>query len=192
MTTLAPFRLSVTSAHSDAIGPTPPGEHVVLNLSGNISVPDRGSFAYDRESGEFNYIWTSLADFDRWRRDQCHIHSIELLLAKTRSGANNVWKQVYRCGCEGTGGKKHYQKKNLDLDQKIGTKQTGCACQVTVKAYPGIDTLLGKYTDDHDYPTGVQNLIYTRVSEEAKGKVRELLQQGVRPRTVVCNHRFRL
>jgi hypothetical protein len=189
MTTLAPFRLSITSAVS--AGPTPLDGHVVLDFSGNeVSKPDRGSYDYDRRSGEFNKLWASLAEFEEWRQEQRRIHSIELLVAKTLRGVNYSWKRVYKCGREGTGGDKHYQKKNPDQDRKIGTKRTGCACQVVVKAYPGIDTLLGKYIDDHDHPLGINNLIYTRVSDTAKGKARELLQQGVQPRKVVCNRRF--
>jgi hypothetical protein len=190
MTTLAPFRLSVTSAGSTgSAGPTPPDEHVVLDFSGDTHL-DRGAYADDRKSGNFDLLWTSLADFERWREEQCRLYSIELLLAKTRGGVNYDWKRVYRCGREGTGGKKKYQKKNAGQARKIGSKRTGCPCQVVVKAYPSTDTLLGKYITNHDHPIGIQNLIYTRVSANAKGKARELLQQGVGPRQVVCNCRF--
>ena len=96
----------------------------------------------------------------------------------------------YKCEREGTGGEKHYEKKGPRQSQKIGSKQTGCTCQVMVKAYPGTDTLLGKYTDDHDHPIGVLNLIYTRVFKNAKGKIREMLQQRIQLRKVVCNHCF--
>ena len=193
MTTLPPFRLSVTSAGSaESVGPTPLGGHVVLDFSGTYdkSGSDRGSFDSDRESGEFNQLWTSLAEFDRWRQEQRQLYSIEFLLAHTRPGVHYIWKRTYKCGREGTGGEKHYQKKH-DQIRKIGTKRTGCTCQIIVKAYPDRDTLLGKYIEDHDHPIGIKNLIYTRVSDDAKGKAREMLQCGVEPRKVVCNHRFR-
>ena len=194
MTTLSPFRLSITSARStESVGPALPDKHVVLDFSGNglydKSGP-RGGFDYDKASGEFNQIWTSLAEFDRWRQEQRRLYSIELLVAKSIPGVHFMWKRTYKCGREGTGGVKHYQKKIPDQDRKIGSKRIGCPCQVIVKAYPGTDTLLGKYIIDHDHPTGIENLIYTRVSDNAKGKAREMLQQGVEPRKVVCNHRF--
>ena len=84
----------------------------------------------------------------------------------------------------------YYEKKNPDQNQKIGTKQIGCSCCLVVKSYPGRDTILGKFIDDHDHPTGIQNLIYTKVSENAKGRAREMLKNGVAPRRVVCNHHF--
>ena len=195
MTTLDPFCLSITSFGStEYVGPAPPDKHVVLSLSGNLglasSEPFCRSFQADWESREFNQVWTSPADFERWRQEQHQIYSIELLLSRTCAGTFYLWKQFYKCGHEGTGGKKHYEKKGSGQSWKIGSKQTGCTCQVMVKAYPGTDTLLGKYTDDHDHPIGALNVIYTRVSKNTKGKIREMLQQGIQPRKVVCNHHF--
>ena len=195
MTTLDPFRLSITSFGStEYVGPTSLNKHVVLSLSGNLSLassePVHRSFQADQESGEFNQVWTSPADFERWRQKQHQIYSIELLLSRTCARTSYLWKQFYKCEREGTGGKKHYEKKGPRQSQKIGSKQTGCTCQVMVEAYPGTDTLLGKYTDDHDHPIGALNVIYTRVSKNTKGKIREMLQQGIQPRKVVCNHHF--
>jgi hypothetical protein len=190
MTTLPPFRLSAIN-NIPSVGPPPPAEHVVLDLSRNgATVPDRGGFHSDKESGQFNQIWTSLAEFDRWHQEQCHVYSIEFLLAHTRHGIHYIWKQTYKCGREGSGSEKHYQKKHPDWNRKISTKQTGCTCQLIIKSYPGRETKLGKFIDDHDHPTGIQNLIYTRVSKNAKGKAREMLRDGVAPQRVVCNHCF--
>ena len=187
MTTLPPFHLSAGLTESAA--PALPNKHVVLDFSGGTRT-GRGSLHYDREFGNFNQIWTCFADFERWRQEQGQIHSIELSLAKTLRGINYLWKRVYKCGREGTGGKKPYEKKNTGQIRNLGSKRTGCTCQVIVKAYPGTDTLLGKYIEDHDHPIGIDNLIYTRVSKKAKEKARELLQQGVQPRRIVCNHHF--
>ena len=195
MTTLAPFHLSITSLHStEYVRPAPLDKHVVLSLSENLSLansgPVWGSFNAGQKSGESNQVWASLADFERWHQEQHQIYSFELLLSRTHDGASYLWKRFYKCGHEGTGGKKHYEKKGPRQSQKIGSKQTGCTCQVIIKAYPSTDTLLGKYTDDHDHPIGALNLIYTKVSKNAKGKIREMLQQGIQPRQVVCNHHF--
>ena len=181
MITLPPLHLSEAINVVPSVGP-PPAEHVVLDLSENDATgPDRGGFHADRESGKFNQMWTSLAEFDRWHQEQCQIYSIEFLLAHTCNGVCYIWKWTYKCGCEGLGGKKYYEKKNPDQIRKIGTKQIGCSCQLVVKSYPGRDTILGKFIDDHDHPTGIQNLIYTKVSENAKGRAREMLKNGVAP-----------
>jgi hypothetical protein len=194
MTTLAPFRLSIAlSGSTESAGPALPDGHVILDFSGNgNSGLGRGGLDSDRESGNFNQIWTGLADFEEWRQKQHKMYSIELLPAKTLRGVNYLWKRVYKCGREGTGGEKHYQKKNPDQFRKLGSKRTGCTCQVIVKAYPGTDTLLGKYIEDHDHPLGIDNLIYTRVSENAKEKIKELWELGVQPRRIVCNCHFHL
>ena len=86
-------------------------------------------------------------------------NSIELLLLGSQTGTHFVWRCVYRCMHQGTGGEKPHERKQPKQDGKIGSKQSGCTCQLVVKAYPGIDTLLGAYTDDHDHPIGIQNLI---------------------------------
>ena len=178
MITLPPFHLSEVVP---SVGP-PPAEHVVLDLSENGATGlDWGGFHADRESSKFNQMWTSLAEFDRWRQEQCQIYSIEFLLAHTRDGVRYIWKRTYKCGREGSGGKKYYEKKNLDWNRKIGTKQIGCSCRLVVKSYPGRDTILGKFIDGHDHPTGIQNLIYTKVSENTKGRAREMLKNGVAP-----------
>jgi len=83
-----------------------------------------------------------------------------------------------------------YQKKYLDWIQKHKSKQIGCRCQVEVKAYPNTTVLLGHYVQGHNHPTNSGNLVFTHVSVKAKGRVRELLEQGVKCRKIVCNHRF--
>jgi len=83
-----------------------------------------------------------------------------------------------------------YQKKYLDQIWKHKSKQIGCHCQVEVKAYPNITVLLGHYVQGHNHPTNSANLVFTHVSEKAKGRVREFLEQGVECRKIVCNQCF--
>ena len=109
MTTLPPFQVSITS------GATPPDldKPMVLDLFGNATELGHGGFNYDRVSGDFNHIWNCLADFKGWHQEQWQTNSIELLLLGSQTGTCFVWKHIYRCTCQGTGGEKPYKRKHL-------------------------------------------------------------------------------
>ena len=89
MTTLPPFHLSIRL--TEAAAPALPNTHVVLDFSGGTKT-GQGSLHYDRESGDFNQIWSCLADFEGWHQEQGQLHSIELSLAKLLHGINYLWK----------------------------------------------------------------------------------------------------
>ena len=138
MTTLDPFRLSITSfGFTEYVGPAPPDKHVVLSLSGNLGLagfePVCGSFQADQESGEFNQVWTSPADFERWRQEQHQIYSIELLLSRTHAGTSYLWKEFYKCGREGTGGEKHYEKKVPDNPKRLAQSRLAALAKSWLK-----------------------------------------------------------
>ena len=101
---------------------------MVLSLSGNSGLADSepvwGSFNADWESGEFNQVWASLLNFERWHQEQHQIYSIELMLSRTCDRVSYLWKQFYKCRWEGTGGEKHYEKKGPGQSQKISSTQT--------------------------------------------------------------------
>jgi hypothetical protein len=184
MTTLPHFRLSITSPGSAVPAPS----QAILDFSrAESSRPARGSYQYDQESGHYNLSWGSLAEFDVWRQEQERADSVDIRLAETSTGLNYSWKRVYRCTRQGTGGVKPYEKKNPNQVRKLGSKRTGCACRVHLKAYPGTNVLLGNYHRKHDHPIHMSNLIFTRVSEQARGKARELLQNGTERSEVVRN-----
>ena len=82
---------------TEAAAPALLDKHVVLDFSRGTKT-GQGSLHYDRESGNFNQIWSYLADFEGWCQEQGWIHSIELSLAKLLHGINYVWKWVYKCG----------------------------------------------------------------------------------------------
>src|SRR6266702_139829 len=150
-----------------------------------------GGFDFDRASGKFKLEWGGLAKFDMWRQDQECINSIELRIAKTKpAGIRFLWKQIYKCTQKGSPEDLAYQKKYLDQIQKHKSEWIGCHCQVEVKAYPNTTVLLGHYIQGHNHPTNLANLVFTHVSKKAKGRVRELLEQGVERRKIVCNHCF--
>ncbi len=190
MTTLPPFCLSITPA-----GPAAPATQADLCqlLDFGDSRPARGSFQYDQESGDYELSWESLAKFDTWRQEQQQIDSIDLLLANTELGTRYFsWRRIYRCSRQGSGGIKPYEKKCPDRIQNFGPKRIGCPCKVDLKGYPGTHVILGRYIRTHDHPIGMENLIYTRLSKKAKGKVRGFLEQQVERRAIVCNHRLHL
>ena len=151
----------------------------------------RGGFEYDRASGNFELQWGSLAEFDTWREDQERTHSIELKIAETKPvGIHFLWKRIYKCTWRGSPDDSGYQKKFPDWIRKHPSKWIGCHCQVEVKAYPGTTVLLGHYTEGHNHPTNLGNLVFTRVTRSAKESMRELLELGVEHCKIVCNHRL--
>ncbi|KAH9041160.1 hypothetical protein EDB84DRAFT_1229893, partial [Lactarius hengduanensis] len=136
------------------------------------SRPAIGSFAYDKESAGYDLSWESLAEFDIWRQEQEGIDSIDLSLANTECGVRHfAWRRIYRCSRQGSGGIKPYEKKYPDRIPKFGPKWIGCPCKVDLKGYPGTQVILGRYTRTHDHALGLDNLIYTRLSKNAKGRV---------------------
>ncbi|KAH9013946.1 hypothetical protein EDB85DRAFT_1899436 [Lactarius pseudohatsudake] len=108
MTTLPPFRLSITSAGL-AVPATQPTSQAIL---GGRALPAQdsnscawGSFRYDQESGHYNLSWGSFAEFDTWRQEVERADSVEICLAKKEAkGLNYSWKHVYRCTRQGTSG----------------------------------------------------------------------------------------
>jgi hypothetical protein len=155
------------------------------------SAGSQGSFEYDRRSGQFTLAWGSLAKFDIWRLEQQRLHTINLCLVNTEHGMCHFsWRRIYRCSREGSGGIKPYEKKYPGQIRKFSPKWIGCQCKVDLKAYPDTNILLGCYNNIHDHPIGTQNLIYTQVSQNAKGEVKALLEQQVERLAIVCNHRF--
>lgn len=188
MTTIPRFRLSLTQMGPAESAPT----EMVLDFSEkgtpDLTLPARGGFEYDRATGKFELQWGSLAEFDIWREDQERTYSIELRLAETKpAGTFFLWKRTYKCARNGSPDDWGYQKKFPDRIQKLPSKRIGCSCQLSVKAYPGTTVLLGHYIQAHNHPTNLGNIVFTRVTQKAKGRVRELLEFGVEPKKVVCN-----
>ncbi|KAJ7213506.1 hypothetical protein GGX14DRAFT_324379, partial [Mycena pura] len=69
----------------------------------------------------------------------------------------------FMCSRQGTGRKKKYLKKHLNGHTKIIPKRMNCPCRLTVKTYPGVSTVLGKYYGDHNHDIGATNLPFTRI-----------------------------
>ncbi len=193
MTTLPRFRITITTA-----GPPAPATQADLcqmldfgdSADCTDSRPARGSFQYDQESGEYDLSWGSLAEFDVWRQEQERTDSIDLTLTNTELGACHFsWRRIYWCSRQGSGGIKPYDKKHPDRPRKLGPKWIGCSCKVDLKAYPRTNVILGRYLRTHSHPIGMGNLIHTRISDGARGKVRDLLERHVERSAIICNHR---
>ncbi|KAI5823126.1 hypothetical protein K523DRAFT_225051, partial [Schizophyllum commune Tattone D] len=57
--------------------------------------------------------------------------------------------------------------------------------RLTVKTYPGTDTVLGLYRDQHTHPVGTKNLRWTRLPKETKRKVEMMLRLGMNTTKIV-------
>ncbi|KAH9012069.1 hypothetical protein EDB85DRAFT_1900578 [Lactarius pseudohatsudake] len=108
MTTLPPFRLSITSA-ALAVPATQPTSQVILGTIPNGNSRAQGSFRYDQESSYYDLSWGSLAEFNTWRQEIERADSVEIRLAKKEA--------------KGTGGIKPYEKKHPDQIRKIDSKR---------------------------------------------------------------------
>lgn len=174
MTTLPPFRLQVA----------PPCAPTVPDLD------RQGGFNYDQEKGGYVHEWTSLPEFEAWRRQEELAYSIELILSRTDTGKHFTHKRTYNCSRQHTGGAKQYQKKHLDWNWKIDSKKTGCRCQVTIKLYPDTATVLGRYDAEHDHEVGLVNLAYTWMSGTAREKIYVMLTQKIDHSEIVCQRSY--
>ena len=175
MTTLPTFRLQVTRP--------PVRDPDRAEMSANSR--KQGSFHYDREKGGYGLEWTCLAEFDAWRRQEEIANSIELIICKTETGKEYTQKRTYCCSRQPTGGDKHYKKKNLDWDRKIGSKKSGCGCRLEIKLYFHTPTVLGQYDADHDHEVGLANLAYTQMSLAARNKIYDMLEQRIDYKEIV-------
>ena len=104
----------------------------------------KGSFNYDREKGDFPMRWANIAEFDTWHQMEELAYSIEFITTwVTKGKALYLEKHDYVCSCQASGGEVPYQKKHPDQQCKIGSKKSGCACQITIKHYHHTEMILG-------------------------------------------------
>lgn len=150
----------------------------------------RGSLAYDREKGGMTLDWANEAKFQEWLAAEESEKSIELIVSQIkRSDSSGTWRErrVLRCSREFTGGKRAYQKKN-QWERRIPSKKTGCQCCLIIKRYPGTETILGKYEDQHDHPLGDDNLRFNRLSGNVRNLVMDMVYVGIDSKAIVESH----
>lgn len=152
---------------------------------------NRGSFDYDLENG-YTLKWDNLVKFQEWLEHETESKTIELVRKEIRPNPNrsttNHWieKHIYVCGRGFSGGKKNYKRKHA-WTRKVPIKRTGCTCRLTVKTYPGRDTILGNYHDVHSHEIGNKNARFTRLPKSARKEIERLLRLSVDPKKVVSS-----
>ena len=149
----------------------------------------KGSFNYDCKKGDFPMRWANITEFDAWRQTEELTYSIEFITMQVTNGkVLYLEKCNYVCSCQASGGEVPYQKKHPDWQCKIGSKKSGCACQIMIKHYHHTEMILGQYAEEHDHELGVKNIAYTQLLQEAQDQIRSMLHQRVDPQEIVCNH----
>ena len=149
----------------------------------------KGSFNYDCKKGSFLMRWANIAEFDVWHWTEELAYSIKFITAWVTNGkALYLEKHNYVCSRQVSGGKVPYQKKHPDQQRKIGSKKSGCTCQIMIKRYHHTEMILGRYTEEHNHDLSVENIAYTRSSHKAQDQIRLMLHRRVDPQEIVCNH----
>ena len=106
----------------------------------------------------------------------------------TNGKALYLEKCNYVCSHQASGGEVPYQKKHPDWQCKIGSKKSGCACQIMIKCYHHTEMILGQYAEEHNHKLGVENIAYTWLLREAQEQIRSMLHRRVDPWEIVRNH----
>ena len=104
----------------------------------------KGSFNYDCGKGDFLMRWANIAEFDAWHWTEELAYSIEFITVQVTNGkVLYLEKRNYVCSCQASRGEVPYQKKHPDQQCKIGSKKSGCTCQITIKRYHHTEMILG-------------------------------------------------
>ena len=148
--------------------------------------PKRGSITYDREKRGMTREWADHDAFSAWLAAEQSEKSIELIVSQTDKSGGPNWQErhVYHCGREYSGGKSKYQTIN-EWERMIPSKKMGCWCHLTIKRYLGVETILGKYEDEHNHALGDDNLRFTRLSDKTKALVMEMVRTRIDPEAIV-------
>ena len=103
----------------------------------------KGSFNCDCEKGNF-LMRANITKFDAWRQMEELTYSIEFITAWVTNGkVLYLEKHDYVCSHQASRGEVPYQKKHPDQQHKIGSKKSGCTCQITIKHYHHTEMILG-------------------------------------------------
>lgn len=154
-------------------------------LPEDSSSPYYGAYAKDIAKGTFSLQWDSTKDMLMWLQKEQSEKLIELQRKSTNHIPDQSTKVYYVCACRGTGGIKEYTKKHPLWEWKVELKRDGCPCSLVVKSYPETPKLLGKYHQEHSYPTGNTNVRYTSLSKNTHMQISEMLHMGISHANIV-------
>ncbi|KAJ7784158.1 hypothetical protein B0H16DRAFT_1402021 [Mycena metata] len=148
--------------------------------------PRQGSFEYDLASSKYPIRWEKFRDFEVWLANEQQAQTIELRLVNTYHISPLYDRQLrYVCSRAGTGGKKEYTKLHPEWNRKIQSKFTDCPCSLIVKQYPGTTVVLGKYSQDHNHPTGNGNLRFVRIPAATREYIAAQVRNKVSPQHIL-------
>jgi hypothetical protein len=148
----------------------------------------RGSIDFDWEQGQYPLEWDDLADFKAWHREEELAYTIEIISSSIyHGGPRSLWLRchVFVCRCEYPGGKPKYKRKDPKQKQNIPSKKMGCHFRLVIKHYPNKPIILGHIKRDHDYKTGLPNLIHTHISRGTRERIKGMLWQKIDLREIV-------
>jgi len=191
------FRLD-TSLKSSIAGLIPP---TVVNSGpiqsefqavSQLPILIHGDYTQDLALGQYSLSWSSIEEMMTWLQQEEETQVIELCLKEKmiNDRKEKAWteKFYYICARQGTGGEKKYKKKHPEWGRKVPSKRCFCECHLTVKAYPNTPNVLGQYHAAHSHPTGDGNARFTRLPEETRVQIAEMLHMGItHDRIVRCN-----
>ncbi len=131
--------------------------------------------------------WANEYEFQVWHIAEEAKNSIKLIVSKIVRSKSPVWREhcVLRCSHEFTGG---WRDRKTRQNLKIPSKKSGCHCCLVTKFYPLTETILGKYKGHHDHALGNANLQFTRLSDNVKDCVMEMVCTGIDSKAIVSNN----
>ena len=173
------------SPHTECPSKVPQGNALATSIK-------HGSYNYDRMHG-YPLEWSNFAAFNAWHHEEELRYSIELIASTIKCGVmvkhgGPLWteKRLYVCLHQPSGGWTEFEKKHPDWHRKIGSKKTGCRCQVVIKLYLHTNAILGNYMNTHDHEVGLENIAYMRMSHIAQEQIKSMLVQKVDRKEIIC------
>jgi hypothetical protein len=105
--------------------------------------PKCRSITYDCKKEWMTWEWADHDEFLAWLAAKQSEKAIEFILYQSKKSDSPIWQEcrMYWCGREYSSGKSKYQQIN-QWERMIPSKKMGCRCQLTIKQYPGIETIM--------------------------------------------------
>ncbi|KAK1216579.1 hypothetical protein PQX77_020783 [Marasmius sp. AFHP31] len=178
---------SDTSAFSTSTFPVYTAESLNdINIDSQ-ECPTLDKLQSDREAG-YTLEWAFINDMQQWLENEEADSMVEFVLKDNRKVQDGTrgWHMTtrYICSWGNTGGKKNYEKKK-HWSHKFESKKCNCKAQLLIRTYSLTATVLGKYSNTHNHPTGDLNAKFTQLSKETQTEIEWLLHLRVEPAKVL-------